>query len=106
MTQLSRRHFLRGAVASAMLIPLVNLQIPKAFAAARVNPDDPTAKALGYVEDATKANRTDKAGVAAAEQHCSNCMFYSGTGEYGGCALFQGGEVAGAGWCTAWQAKS
>ena len=105
MAQLSRRNFIRGAVAGAALIPLVNLQMRSAHAAERVSLDDPTAKALGYVEDATTATRKDKAGVAGSEQQCANCALFMGEGEYAPCTLFQGREVASAGWCSAWVPK-
>lgn len=102
MAQISRRSFLRGAVATAALIPLVQLDSRKAFAAEMVTPDDPTAKALGYVEDATTANRTAKAGVPGDQQHCGACALYQGDGPKGPCTLFQGREVVSTGWCSAW----
>jgi hypothetical protein len=105
MAQISRRSFLRGAVATAALIPLVQLDARNALAAERVPMDDPTAKALGYVEDATKANRMAKAGVAADQQTCTTCALYMGSGETAPCTLFQGREVVGAGWCSAWVPK-
>ncbi|HSG88329.1 MAG TPA: high-potential iron-sulfur protein [Pseudomonadales bacterium] len=105
MAQLSRRSFLRGAVATAALIPLVQLDTRSAMAAERVTMDDATAKALGYVEDASQANRTAKAGVAAEDQLCSTCALYMGTGETGPCTLFQGREVVAGGWCSAWVPK-
>jgi len=72
----------------------------------RVGPDDPTAKALGYVEDASsvdpKANPTFKPGNC-----CANCLHYkaSATEAWGPCALFPGKAVAAKGWCRVW-AKS
>jgi hypothetical protein len=105
MADLSRRKFLSGAVAGAALIPLVSLDSRNARAAERVSPDDPTAKALGYVENAANADRKDKAGVPGDQQNCTNCSLYMGEGEYAPCTLFQGREVAGAGWCSAWVPK-
>ena len=108
MADLSRRKLLRGAVASAALIPLVHVDTRRAFADHHENmvtTDDPTAQALQYVEDATTANRMDKAGVAAADQMCSTCALYTGEGETAPCTLFQGRYVKGTGWCTAWVPK-
>lgn len=105
MADFSRRNFLRGAVAGAAMIPLVQLDARRAHAAERVSPDDPTAKALGYVENASNANRTDKAGTPASEQQCNNCALFMGEGDYAPCTLFQGREVAAGGWCTAWVPK-
>lgn len=108
MADLSRRKFLRGAVAGAALIPLVSLDSRSARAAERVTPDDPTAKALGYVENAADADRKDKAGVPGDQQHCANCSLFMGdaSSEYAPCTLFQGREVAASGWCSAWVPKS
>ena len=71
----TRRDFIQRASALAVLplIPAISLE---SLAAAKVPLDDPAAKALRYVEDATLAKRADKMGVAAAEQVCSNCRFY------------------------------
>lgn len=106
MASVSRRKLLRGAVASAALIPLVQLDARRAVAQDNmVTLDDPTAKALGYVEDATTAPRADKAGVAAADQNCASCALYQGDGDMAPCTLFQGRTVKGSGWCTAWVPK-
>src|SRR5262245_36350018 len=46
--------------------------------AEKVNPKDPTAEALGYVEDAKKADTKKfpkRAGAEGAKQFCYNCMF-------------------------------
>lgn len=99
----SRRTVLKGIAASAM-IPLISVS-SKGIAATKVPLDDPTAKALKYVEDATVATRTDKMGVAGKDQLCSNCRFYvadAGEAGWGGCALFQNRLVAGPGWCAGW----
>lgn len=105
----SRRTFLKVA-ASAALIPLVNIDIQAARAAEKVSTTDATAVALKYVEDATKSsNRADKMGVAAADQFCSNCQYYTedtGTEGWGGCALFQNKLVAKGGWCMGWTHKA
>lgn len=96
----TRRDVLKIAGGVA-LIPLVSLP---AFGADKVPLDDPAAKALKYVEDATLAvGRVDKMGVAAADQLCSNCRFYTAADEgWGGCTLFQNRLVAGPGWCAGW----
>jgi len=102
----SRRTFLnRLAVASASL-PIAALlggtRIALAEAAPHISLDDPMAKALKYVEDATAAE-----GRADATALCENCMHYSAAAdsETGPCALFQGKQVNAKGWCTAWVKK-
>ncbi len=75
--------------------------------AALVKEDDPQAKALGYVADASK---TDKAKYKqyAAGQACANCALYQGkpADAAGACALFPGKQVAGKGWCSAYAKKA
>ena len=102
---ISRRSFLRGAATGAALIPVIHLTSNPAHAAELVPVDDPTAKALGYVEDAATATRPDKAGTPGDQQVCSNCALYLGEGETAPCTIFQGREVVGAGWCNAWVPK-
>jgi hypothetical protein len=74
---------------------------------AKLSEKDPTAMALGYVEDAAK---TDKAKYPkyAAGQHCANCSLYQGaaTAPMAPCAIFGGKQVAGPGWCSAWSKKA
>jgi hypothetical protein len=72
-----------------------------------VNEKDPQAVALGYVSDATKADKA-KYKQFAAGQTCANCALYQGkaTDATGGCPLFGAKQVAGKGWCSAWAKKS
>ncbi len=81
-----------------------------AFAAtggAMVDENDPQAKALGYVTDATKV---DPAKYPKYEkgQHCANCALFQGkeSDPAAPCALFGGKQVAGPGWCSAWSKKA
>lgn len=95
----SRRHFLKIAAGTTAAAVLVG-GLPRFTRAAdlpHLAESDPTAKALAYVEDATKsANPKHKAGDT-----CANCQFYSGgaTG-YGPCQLFPGKSVNAKGWCV------
>ncbi len=70
----------------------------------RVSEDDPSAAALKYVHDASKADPAQRAG----DRFCNNCQLYSGKpdDEWGPCAIFQGKVVASKGWCNAWAARS
>ena len=78
-----------------------------AHAQAKVDEKDPQAVALGYVADATKADKK-KYPKYAAGQNCANCALYQAkaTDAYGGCPLFAGKQVAGKGWCSAWAKKA
>lgn len=100
----SRRRFLKvaaGTTAAAMLVG----GLPRfAFAddLPPVTEADPTAKALGYVEDASAStNAKHKAG-----DDCANCQFYTGgaTGR-GPCQLFPGKSVNAKGWCVSHSPK-
>lgn len=71
-----------------------------------VNEKDPQAAALGYVADATKADKA-KFKNWAPGQLCNNCALYQGkpTDAAAGCPLFAGKVVAGKGWCSAYAKK-
>jgi hypothetical protein len=67
-----------------------------------VTADDPTAKALKYVVDASKAAN------AKPGSNCANCNLYKGaTGSAeGNCLLFPGKAVKATGWCMSWTTKT
>lgn len=100
----ARRRFLKLVAAGGAATGMASL-VPNLLRAAdlpHLDMSDPTAKALGYVDDA--ASTTDakhKAGDA-----CANCQFYSGgpTG-YGPCQLFPGKSVSANGWCVSHSPK-
>jgi hypothetical protein len=100
----SRRRFLKVAAGTAAAAVIVG-GVPRFARAAdlpAVSESDPTAKALGYVEDSSKT--TNAKHVAGAQ--CSGCQFYSGgaTGR-GPCQLFPGKSVNSKGWCVSYSAK-
>ncbi len=76
-------------------------------AAPMLDEADATAKALGYVANATKVDKT-KYKQYAAGQKCANCTLFVGkeADKAGGCPLFQGKQVAGDGWCISWAKKA
>ncbi|HLZ98699.1 MAG TPA: high-potential iron-sulfur protein [Steroidobacteraceae bacterium] len=71
-----------------------------------LDPNDPTAKALGFVTDASKvdaaANPTFK-----PSQKCNNCAQYQGkpSDATAGCNIFAGHSVPAGGWCKVYAAK-
>jgi len=97
-----RRHFIglvgsvAGAAALAGAIPAHADDLP------HLTLDDPTAKALNYTEDASKAPAPRQDG-----QSCANCNFFHGgaTG-FGPCDLFPGKEVNAKGWCSGYAKKT
>ncbi|HEX7349052.1 MAG TPA: high-potential iron-sulfur protein [Rhodanobacteraceae bacterium] len=100
-----RRRFLKmmgGAAAAVVLLG----SLPRRVWAALphlTQANNPTAKALHYVEDDTKAPAPHKAG-----QDCSKCVHFQGKpGEkFGPCAIFPGFDVSAKGWCAGFQAKA
>lgn len=102
----SRRRFLLQIATGAVATPLlatVALQAAEAAELPHLPLDNPTAKALGYVEEASKATHASyKPGSL-----CANCKFIQGAdGEaYRPCQLFAGFSVSSQGWCSAWAAK-
>ncbi|MGH8131907.1 MAG: high-potential iron-sulfur protein [Steroidobacteraceae bacterium] len=60
--------------------------------------NDPQAKVVRYVEDASEAKG------ATAGSSCANCGLYQGTSgsPQGPCQLFPGKDVKAKGWCTSW----
>ncbi len=107
----SRRDAVKLMLAGLAAVPVLNLVGMTSAQAADLphvdEANDPTAKALKYVSDATKATRVDKAGTPAANQHCANCQFIQAAeGEWRPCSLFPGKAVNANGWCASWTLKA
>lgn len=98
----SRRRFLVQAAIVAALPFVAPTLIGRADAQALalLPADNATAKALGYVADAS----TVKHASYKAGSLCSNCQFF--TAATGGCTLFPGFAVSPKGWCSAWAKKA
>ena len=104
-TPSSRRRFLKlagGAVAAFAVLGSLPRRVWAALPHLTIE-NNATAKALNYVEDATKAVAPHQPG-----QDCAACVHYQGKpGEtYGPCAIFPGFDVHAKGWCAGFQAKS
>lgn len=104
----ARRRFLKLAAVGAVAAPIALAVLPRMARAADLpplDPNDPTAKALAYVEDATaaKGNAAYKPGA-----DCANCTFYQGKAgdERGPCQLFPGKSVHAKGWCASHNQKA
>ncbi len=99
----SRRHFIRclSLTGAALLVGTrAEAQAPM------VAENDPTAVALGYVPDATKANKAKYPQYKPGDV-CGNCKLFQGkpTDASGPCPLFAGKNVSTKGWCSAHAAK-
>ena len=100
----SRRRLLKGVSLGVALTPIAAATLRAAWAAdlPLVSTDDPTAKALKYTADASKASD------AKPGSKCGNCKLYQGAANSseGGCLLFPGKAVKASGWCASWTTKS
>lgn len=105
--KITRRAVVEGCIMAGAAVSAVGL-IGRSNAAAAdlppLDPKDPSAVTLGFVNDASKvdavANPMYKAG-----QTCANCQqFQAKPGDArGGCVLFAGKSVPAAGWCKVWR---
>lgn len=68
---------------------------------------DPTARALGYVDNAATVDKA-KFPSFKSGAHCATCNFFQGkaTDAYGPCQIFPGKSVASAGWCASHSPKA
>jgi high potential iron-sulfur protein len=106
--KMTRRAMVKGSLIAGALVPTIGLIGNAAVAAdpTPLDPNDPTAKALGFVPDASKvsaaSNPTYKAG-----SKCSTCAQYTGkpSDASGPCNIFAGHTVPAGGWCSVWAAK-
>ena len=75
--------------------------------AAKLDEKDPTAVALGYVSDTTKADQK-KFPAHAAAQKCNACALFQGKAAdaTGPCPIFAGKLVSSGGWCSSWVKKA
>jgi High potential iron-sulfur protein len=109
MNNISRRSLIKGGLIAGALAPAYGLIGNAAYAAGlpALDPNDPTAKALGFVTDASKvdasANPTYK-----ATQKCGTCAQFQGKAgdATGGCNIFAGHSVPMGGWCKVWAQKT
>jgi hypothetical protein len=99
----SRRRLLQKLALGTVLVPVAVASLRTASAAdlPLVSADDPTANALKYVTDASKATG------AKPGSKCANCTLYQGAAgsAQGGCLLFPGKAVKSSGWCSSWTPK-
>jgi len=107
--KISRRAMVKSGLIAGTLVPVLGV-LGKTAAAQTptpLDPNDPTAKSLSFVTDASKvdtaANPTYKAG-----QKCGTCAQFTGKAgaATGGCNIFVGHTVPMTGWCKVWAQKT
>jgi hypothetical protein len=106
----SRRSFLAiaGVTGAAVLAGVrPEMSFAQAGGPPHLSESDPTAKALGYTEDASKVDKT-KFPAFKPGAHCATCNFFQGkaTDAYAPCQIFPGKAVAGKGWCASHSPKA
>jgi len=87
--------------AAAPAAPATSTKLPL------LEPGNPQALALGYVNDAAQVDKV-KYKTYVAGSHCATCALFLGQASdtEGGCPLFPGKHVAAKGWCSAWAKKA
>jgi hypothetical protein len=106
--KMTRRSIVKSGLIAGTLVPAFGL-IGGTAGAAGLTPldaNDPTAKALGFVADASKVDASSNPTFKPA-QKCSTCAQFLGkAGEAtAGCNIFAGHTVPAGGWCKVWAAK-
>lgn len=74
----------------------------------KVDPKEPQAASLGYVENTANADKK-KFPKHENAQTCDSCQFYTTAQEASNrapCTIFANRTVAAKGWCSAWAKKS
>jgi len=107
-TNFQRRTFLKVSCLAVMPAGLAtHAGMTLAAGAPHVSENDPTAKALGYVDDATKADKKKFPNYKEGET-CANCQNFEGKGNvaWGPCKIFPGKDVNAKGWCNAYVKKA
>jgi hypothetical protein len=96
----SRRQFVCKLLLGATLAPLAMVRVNTTRAAdlPLLSPDDPAAKKVKYIEDASSQKSATKGNT------CATCALYEGAykSAQGPCQLFPGKDVKAAGWCSSW----
>jgi hypothetical protein len=99
----SRRGFVKGSAALALSAILISRT---RAADARLDANDPAARALGYVENADRVD-VKKYPSFIKGSNCENCLQLAGKAgnTYRPCGLFPGKLVSVSGWCSGWAAE-
>jgi len=107
-SKISRRDLLHSGLIAGSMAPVFGLLASRAPAATLtpLDPNDPTAKALGFVADSAKVDASANPTHTAA-QKCGTCAQFQGKAgdATGGCNIFVGHSVPQGGWCKVWAQK-
>jgi hypothetical protein len=105
--KISRRSIVKSGFIAGALLPVAGF-VRNAAAAALppLDPNDPTAKALGFVNDATKVDSKTHP-TFKPNQKCATCAQFQGKAgdATAACTIFAGKSVPEGGWCQVWAQK-
>lgn len=102
MDNARRRFFgIAGGAIGAVVLSGPLSRVAHAEDLPHLDPADPTAQALKYTLDATKAPPPHTDGQA-----CANCNFFGGGTDYAPCQLFPGKSVSAKAWCAGYAKKA
>jgi|SRR5471030_2118469 hypothetical protein len=106
--KISRRTILKSGFIAGAMLPVAGLLSRSAAAAALppLDPTDPTAKALGFVNDGSKVDAKAYP-TYKPSQKCGNCAQFQGKAgdATAACTIFAGKSVPQSGWCQVWAQK-
>jgi len=105
--RITRRAAVKGGLLLSALVPAFGLTGMSRSSPAdlpALDPKDPLAVTLGFVNDATQVDRVANPKFSA-DQKCSNCEQFQGrpNDSRGGCVVLPGKSVPAAGWCKVWR---
>ena len=106
MSKIARRKFIQLSAAAAAGAFVTSGREALAQDMPKLSEDDPMAKAMRYVHDASSVDPSTRANPAA-DQFCSNCALIQGEdgAEWRPCQIFPGKLVNAKGWCQVWAPK-
>ena len=108
-SKISRRSIVKSGLIAGAILPVTGLVSRSAEAAALppLDPSDPTAKALGFVNDGTKVD-TKAYPTFKPAQKCGTCAQFQGKpgDATAACTIFAGKSVPQGGWCQVWAQKT
>lgn len=101
----NRRSLVKSLAAAAAAAAFIRSGNSRAGELPHLEVKDPSAVALGYVENATQVD-AKKYPTFVKGSRCDNCLLLQGSsGAYRPCNLFPGKLVSAAGWCSGWAAE-
>jgi hypothetical protein len=107
--EISRRELMKSGLLAGALTPVMALVGHEVRAAelTPLDPNDPLAKSLSFMTDASKVNATANPTFKAG-QRCATCAQFQGkpSDATAACTIFAGHTVPAGGWCKVWAQRT